>query len=75
MALLDELIKRIEPLDEAVEIAAWADQAARLLMTHPGVGLVVSLAYVLFTAMSPKIALTKPTLSYTALYVLSAPQP
>jgi transposase len=45
--LLDELDTRIEPLDEAVEKAAWADEAARLLMTHPGVGPVVSLAYAL----------------------------
>jgi transposase len=47
LALLDELDKRIDPLDEAVEKAAWADKSARLLMTHPGVGPVVSLAYVL----------------------------
>jgi transposase len=45
--LLDVLEKHIQPLDKAVEQAAEADQNARLLMTHPGVGPVVSLAYVL----------------------------
>jgi transposase len=45
--LLDELNKRIEPLDEAVLTAAEDNPEARLLMTHPGVGPVVSLVYVL----------------------------
>jgi transposase len=45
--LLEELNQRIEPLDEAVRAAAEACSEARLLMTHPGVGPVVSLAYVL----------------------------
>ena len=45
--LLDVLEKRIHPLDQAVEKAAEENQNARLLMTHPGVGPVVSLAYVL----------------------------
>ena len=47
LALLDTLSRQIEALDEAVERAAWEDPAACLLMTHPGVGPVVSLAYVL----------------------------
>jgi len=46
-ALLDELDRRIQPLDEAVKKAAGENAGARLLMTHPGVGPVVSLAYVL----------------------------
>jgi transposase len=45
--LLDGLEKHIQPLDKAVEEAAEANQEARLLMTHPGVGPVVSLGYVL----------------------------
>lgn len=45
--MLDRLSEQIQPLDEAVERAAWADEAARRLMTHPGVGPVVSLSYVL----------------------------
>jgi transposase len=47
LALLDELNKRIEPLDEAVLQAAEENTEAGLLMTHPGVGPVVSLTYVL----------------------------
>jgi transposase len=41
------LDKRIRPLDEAVREAAETNPEARLLMTHPGVGPIVSLAYVL----------------------------
>jgi len=44
---LDETELRIKPLDQAVQTAAERDSNARLLMTHPGVGPVVSLAYVL----------------------------
>ncbi len=47
LLLLDGLEQRIQPLDRAVEAAARQDAEARLLMTHPGVGPVVSLAYVL----------------------------
>jgi transposase len=47
LALLDEMDKRIEPLDKAVKAAAEQNAEAQLLMTHPGVGPVVSLAYVL----------------------------
>lgn len=47
LGLLDELGKLIRPLDEAVRTAAEANCEARLLMTHPGVGPVVSLAFVL----------------------------
>jgi transposase len=46
-ALLDELNKKIEPLNEAVLQAARQNTEAGLLMTHPGVGPIVSLAYVL----------------------------
>jgi transposase len=47
LRLLDALELRIQPLDAAVEAAARQDAQARLLMTHPGVGPIVSLAYVL----------------------------
>ncbi len=47
LVLLKELDRQIDPLDEAVLKAAESDPEARLLMTHPGVGPVVSLAYVL----------------------------
>jgi transposase len=45
--LLDELDKRIDPLDKAMLQSAEQNTEARLLMTHPGVGPVVSLAYTL----------------------------
>jgi transposase len=47
LVLLDGLEERIGPLEQAVHAAAEADSQARLLMTHPGVGPVVSLAFVL----------------------------
>jgi transposase len=47
LELLDALETRIRPLDEAVLMAAEQNAEAQLLMTHPGVGPVVSLAYTL----------------------------
>lgn len=47
LLLRDAVEQRIQPLDRAVEAAARQDAEARLLMTHPGVGPVISLAYVL----------------------------
>jgi transposase len=47
LGLLDALDSRIEPLDAAVLAVAEQNVEAQLLMTHPGVGPVVSLAYVL----------------------------
>jgi transposase len=47
LGLLDALETRIKPLDKAVLVAAEQNGEAQLLMTHPGVGPVVSLAYVL----------------------------
>ena len=47
LELLEEMNKRIDPLDKAVEAASEANAEARLLKTHPGVGPVVSLGYVL----------------------------
>ena len=47
LGLLGELDERIKPLDKAVCDAAEDNPEARLLMTLPGVGPIVSLAYVL----------------------------
>ncbi len=47
LVLLELLNKQIEPLDEAVRKACEEDVQVRLLMTHPGVGPVVGLAYML----------------------------
>ena len=46
-ALLDDLEERIAPLDRAVAAAAAARPEAKQLMTHPGVGPNVALAFVL----------------------------
>lgn len=45
--LLDQLEQRIGPLNQAVQQAAEERADAQRLMTHPGVGPVVALAYVL----------------------------
>lgn len=45
--MLDELDRRIQPLNEAVKNAAGENPEAQRLMTHPGVGPIVALAYVL----------------------------
>jgi hypothetical protein len=44
LEMLDALEMRIKPLDEAVLVAAKQNAEAQLLMTHPGVGPIVSLA-------------------------------
>jgi transposase len=67
LALLDELDERIRPLDEAVKKAAWEDIDARLLMTHPGVGPVVSLAYVLTIGDWQRFSRGKHVASYLGL--------
>ena len=67
LALLDELDKRIEPLDEAVGNTAAENPDARRLMTHPGVGLIVSLAYVLTIGDWQRFPRGKQVASYLGL--------
>lgn len=67
LALLDGLEERIEPLEEAVRTAAEADPQARLLMTHPGVGPVVSLAFVLTIGDWQRFGRGKQVASYLGL--------
>jgi transposase len=67
LRLLDELEQRIQPLDAAVEAAARQDAQARLLMTHPGVGPVISLAYVLVVGDWRRFARGKQVGSYLGL--------
>src|SRR6185437_8938813 len=45
--LLGELNQRIEPLDRAMQQEAKQRREVQLLMTHPGVGPVVAMAFVL----------------------------
>ena len=47
LALLDRLEERIAPPDKAVSQATVSNAEACLLMTHPGVGPVISLAYMM----------------------------
>jgi transposase len=65
--LLDELEKRIEPLEKAVVEAAEKNQQACLLMTHPGVGPIVSLVYVLTIGDWKRFPRSKELASYLGL--------
>ena len=65
--LLEELNKRIQPLDEAVLKAAEENPEARRLMTHPGVGPVVSLFYVLTIGDGQRFPRGKQVASYLGL--------
>ena len=47
LQLLEGLEEQIIPLDEAMGAVAWGNAQARLLMTHPGVGAVTALGFVL----------------------------
>jgi transposase len=67
LALLDELDNRIQPLDEAVGKTAEGNTDARRLMTHPGVGPVVSLAYVLTIGDWQRFPRGKQVASYLGL--------
>jgi transposase len=67
LALLDGLGERIGPLEQALRVAAEADAQARLLMTHPGVGPVVSLAYVLTIGDWQRFPRGKQVASYLGL--------
>jgi transposase len=67
LELHDELDERIAPLDEALREAANEDAAARRLMTHPGVGPVVSLAFVLVIGEVSRFAHSKQVASYLGL--------
>ena len=67
LQLLDGLELQIKPLDQAVETAANQDDRARLLMTHPGIGPVTSLAYVLVIGEWQRFPRGKQVASYLGL--------
>jgi len=67
LGLLDKLDAQIAPLDEAVKKAAAENADARLLMTHPGVGPIVSLAYVLTLGDWQRFPRSKQVGSYLGL--------
>jgi len=67
LAWLDQLEAAIAPLDRAVEQEAQARPEAVLLMTHPGVGPVVSLAFVLTLGPVERFPNSRKLVSYLGL--------
>jgi len=67
LQLLDHLHQRVQELDAALEVAAQQSPAATLLRTHPGVGPVVSLAYVLTVGPWQRFTNSKAVASYLGL--------
>jgi len=67
LELLDQLDSRIGDLDRAVDEQAAQHPAVGLLMTHPGVGPVVGLAYVLTLGPVERFARGKQVASYLGL--------
>ena len=68
LQLLDQLEANIGELDEAVsKAAASQDARVRLLMTHPGVGPVTALAFVLVTGDIARFGRSKNLTSYLGL--------
>jgi len=67
LEMLQELEKKIWPLDQAVEKEAQARPAARRLMTHPGVGPVIALATVLTMGDVQRFPNSRSWVSYLGL--------
>jgi transposase len=67
LELLAELLRRTDPLDEAVQQEAARRPEVRLLMTHPGVGEVTGLAYVLTLGDPRRFGCGKQVASYLGL--------
>ena len=67
LAMLDRLQEQVGELDRAVRAEAEQRPDVRLLMTHPGVGPVVGLAYVLTIGPITRFARGKQVASYLGL--------
>lgn len=67
LRMLDQLDASLEEFDQAVAEQAEQNQAARLLMTHPGVGPVTSLAFVLTLGPVERFRRSKQVVSYLGL--------
>ena len=65
--LLGELNQRIDPLDQALKQQAEQRPAVRLLMTHPGVGPVVAMAFVLTICEPGRFQTSKQVAAYLGL--------
>ena len=67
LELLSELLRRTDPLDQAVQQAAQQRPEAVRLMTHPGVGPITALAFVLIIGDPTRFANSKKLASYLGL--------
>lgn len=67
LRLFDQLDASVKEFDQAVAEQAEADAAAKLLMTHPGVGAVTSLAFVLTIGPVERFQRSKQVVSYLGL--------
>jgi transposase len=67
LTLLDQLDLSLKKLDDAVEEQAQQSAAAVLLRTHPGVGPVTSLAFVLTLGPVERFARSRQVVSYLGL--------
>jgi transposase len=64
---MDQLERECASLDEAVEQAAEANPEARRLMTHPGIGPVISLGFVLTIGPIERFQRSRELVSYLGL--------
>ena len=67
LRLFDELQSSVKKLDQAVELAAKSQPLAVRLMTHPGVGPITSLAFVLIIGPIERFERSKQVVSYLGL--------
>jgi len=67
LTMLDQLDASLKELDQAVAEQAEQNAAAQRLMTHPGVGPVTSLAFVLTMGPVERFARSKQVVSYLGL--------
>ena len=75
LTMLDQLEASLKALDKAVAAQAEQNSAALLLMTHPGVGPVTSLAFVLTLGPVERFAHSKQVVSYLGLNPAGWPTP
>jgi transposase len=67
LRMFDELQGAVKKLDQAVELAARSQPLAVRLMTHPGVGPITSLAFVLIIGPIERFEHSKQVVSYLGL--------
>ncbi len=67
LRLFEELQSSVKKLDQAVELAAESNPLAARLMTHPGVGPITSLAFVLIIGPVERFDRSKQVVSYLGL--------